>query len=778
MWKALLLGGSALVLGLAGWLAWDWYDCLPAGLTAKYVGRENCMQCHQTEYQKWQGSHHDLAMAHATDETVLGDFNDTTFEKEGVTSRFYRQDGKFLVHTRGRDGKMEDFELKYTFGVDPLQQYLAEFPDGKLQALPIAWDVHKKRWFDVSEDDNIHPDEPIYWTNRAMNWNFMCAECHSTNLEKNFDPEKGSYHTTWSEIDVSCEACHGPGSIHQQIAANWGIFPDRRYGTGLAPLKSSNSQIQIDTCGKCHARKRTTEPGFLPGDRFVDHFLPELLDSEAYYPDGQIREENYVYTSFHLSLMYEKGVRCTDCHDPHTTKIVAQGNKLCIRCHIPGKYDTPSHHFHKVDSKGSQCVECHMPETTYMKVDPRRDHSFRIPRPELTLKLNIPNACNRCHDDKDAKWAQEQVVKWYGEKKDWPKRIDFAETIAAGRQMQPEAQGELVKLAQDSRLPVILRASALSLLVHYPPQETMAVFERLAADANPLLRQIAVRNFANRLAINPADSPTPAVMINEDRVKLLAERLLDPSPPVRHEAARVLAPLPPSVLSKDEQQALKRELDSYVDLMLYLSDDPAPNMTLGSLYQDLGDDKRAEQFYETALLRDPSFNPARFDLGLFYSLNGDREKAIDMFQQALDWEQKLQSRGFTEPAIVERNRAMLHQAHYSLGLLLAEEPNKLADAIPHFEKAVELQPSRYRAAYNLGLAYQHLGKTAEAEQYLRQAYETNPRDDDMAVALAIFYGQQQKFEVAIQLLRAVFQRNPQRVDAYQMLNQFETLRNR
>lgn len=766
--------GFVIVLVGAGWLFWDWYDCLPEGLTAEYVGRDNCMQCHQAEYDKWKGSHHDLAMAHASEETMLGDFNNATFEKDGVVTRFFREGDKFMVHTRGREGKIETFELKYTFGVDPLQQYLAEFPDGKLQALPIAWDVHKKEWFDVSEDEDIHPDEPIYWTNRTMNWNFMCAECHSTNLQKNFDPKTGSYHTTWAEIDVSCEACHGPGSIHQKVVENWGLFADRRYGTGLAPLKSRDSQVQIDACGQCHARKRTTNQGFKPGDRFIDHFMPELLDSEAYYPDGQIREENYVYTSFHLSLMYEKGVRCTDCHDPHTTKIVAQGNNLCVRCHLAGKYDSPSHHFHKPGSTGAQCVECHMPETTYMKVDPRRDHSFRIPRPDLTLKMNIPNACNRCHQDKTAEWAQNAVVEWYGEKKDRPKRVDFAETIAAGREAKPEALEDLTRLATDNRLPTILRGSALSLLVQYPGEKTTALFDRLATDEEPLLRQIAVRNLANRVLSGPIVD-RQRTFVDDELVQLLCERLSDDSPPVRHEAARALAAVPPTALPTEYHKPFQRELKSFVDLLVYLSDDPGPNLTLGALHQDLGDAGRAKEYYETALERDPSFNPARFNLGLFYSLNGDRQKAIETFQQALEWENKLHARGFTQPAIVERNRAMLHQAHYSLGLLLAEDPQTLEQAIPHFEKAVEFEPSQYRATYNLGLAYQHLGKVKEAEKHLRQAYEANPQDDDMAMALAILYEQQQRHDVAVKLLQSIVHRNPQRVDALGLLRQIEAI---
>lgn len=760
---------GVILTGVGAWLFWDWYDCLPRGLKAEYVGRDSCIRCHQQQYAQWQGSDHDLAMDHANDETVLADFNNTTFEKEGVTSRFFKKDGKFFVHTRGREGAMETFELKYTFGIRPLQQYLAQFPDGKLQALPIAWDVEKKQWFDVSEDDHIQPDEPVYWTNRAMNWNAMCAECHSTNLQKNFEPESGSYHTTWSEIDVSCEACHGPGSIHEQVVAKWSLFPDRRYGTGLAPLKSADSQIQIDTCGRCHSRKQHAFPGFEPGDRFVDHFIPEMLDSQAYYPDGQIKEENYVYSSFHLSLMYQKGVRCTDCHDPHTTKIYTQGNNLCIRCHVAGKYDTPTHHFHQPGSTGSLCVECHMPETTYMKVDPRRDHSFRIPRPDLTLSLQIPNACNRCHDDKPAEWSQDHVVKWYGEKKSRPRRIDFAETIAAGREMKPEAIPGLTSLVHDPDAPALLRASALSLLGMYPPgdKQRTSLFTSFASHTDPLLRRVAVRNLGMTL------DGRGNVGADRDRVALLAESLSDESPPIRHEAARALASVDPSFIDRDKQPQLQKELQSYIDLMLSLSDDPGPNLHLGALYQDLNDPQRAEQYYLRALERDPSFNPARFNLGLFYSLQGDRDKAIATYQQALEWEEKLKARGFTDPRIIERNRFLLREAHYSLGLLLAEEPEQLPEAIVHLEKTVEIDPSHPRAQYNLGLAYKHLGKEDEAFKHLRAAYELQPKADDITQALAEAYYRKGNLDVTLKLLRSIVERNPARLDLMNFIQHLE-----
>ena len=756
----------------SGWLAWDWYDCLPPGLTAEYVGREACVRCHEAEYEKWKESHHDLAMDRATAETVLGNFDDAEFESNGVRSRFFTKDGAWFVHTQGRDGEMETFELTHAFGVDPLQQYLAEFPDGRKQALPIAWDVVGKRWFHLYEKENVQPHESLYWTNRAMNWNFMCAECHSTDLRKNYDAASDTYHTEWSEIDVSCEACHGPGSIHLMAVERKSLFRDRRYGTGLAPLKGGDGQVQIDACGKCHSRRRIVDPDFTPGDRFLDHYDPELLDSEAYHADGQVRDEDYVYGSFHLSLMHEKGVRCTDCHDPHTTKLLAQGNQLCVRCHIPGKYDAPSHHFHKVGSTGAQCVECHMPETTYMTVDPRRDHSFRIPRPDLTQSLDIPNACNRCHDDQSADWSQEHVAKWYG-RTEWPKRLDFAATIDAGREGDPKAKKELLRLSRDSYANPYLRASAVSLLRNYPSAETTEACKMALKDPHPLIRARAIQGLEAGLTLAPGMATATGDLRAADRatVEALAEALDDPNRLVRTEAARVLATVPSTALPSGRIEALRAALGEYTDTMTFLSDNAGPNLNLANLHSAQGSLKNAEAYLERAIARDADFLQARNNLALLYNETGRRAEALAEFEEIVRRaERRLQ---LPDAAVVRDSRSFLALTHYQMGLLLAEEPDGISRAIPHFEKTLEYDPNRHRAAYNLGLAHERLNRPSQAERYLRAALEADPDQNDYAIALAGLYARTDRLGPAIDLLRRAVRLAPRDLRAARMLQQLE-----
>ncbi|HEY3186987.1 MAG TPA: cytochrome c3 family protein, partial [Solirubrobacteraceae bacterium] len=374
-------------------------------------------------------------MAAATEASVRGDFDGTEFARDGVMSRFLRRDGKFVVQTDGADGKITDFPVAYTFGVAPLQQYLIEQPGGRLQGLTIAWDTERRRWFHLYPDEKTPPGDVLHWTGRYQGWNAMCASCHSTNLEKHYDARADRYATTWSEINVSCQSCHGPGERHAAAA--------RPGGDGLVDVKPR----EIEVCAPCHARRAELRAAPVPGEPLYDDYLPALLTTDLYHADGQQLGEVYEYGSYRQSRMYQAGVRCTDCHDPHRLTLVADGNALCVRCHqgapdtqrFPGlrakSYDSPEHHFHAAGSPGALCVNCHMPARTYMVIDARRDHSIRIPRPDLTVKIGTPNACSGCHSDRTPAWATDAIARRYG-----PDRAPhYGEALAAGRAGRPGA---------------------------------------------------------------------------------------------------------------------------------------------------------------------------------------------------------------------------------------------------------------------------------------------------------------------------------------------------
>jgi predicted CXXCH cytochrome family protein len=288
------------------------------------------------------------------------------------------------------------------------QQYMVEFdrppnlPENeiaRLQVLRISWDTKNKRWFHLDPPDvneKLDPSDELHWTGLAQRWNHMCADCHSTNLQKNYDVASGTYHTTFSEIDVSCEACHGPGSLHVELANARSLFWDRQRGYALATLKDASNVPQVQACAPCHSRRRVVAGSYTAGCNYYDYFANELLTPSAYHADGQIMDEVYEFTS--SSKARCKNIRCTDCHDPHTARLKKEGSNVCTSCHQhpAGKYDLdppPPRDGHE----GAQCVECHMPQTTYMDVDPRRDHSLRVPRPDLSVQFGTPNACTGCH---------------------------------------------------------------------------------------------------------------------------------------------------------------------------------------------------------------------------------------------------------------------------------------------------------------------------------------------------------------------------------------------
>ena len=719
-----------------------------SGGAVQFVGSEACEECHLGPYAWWFDSHHQRAMQVADDSTVLGDFLDATFTHFDVTSRFFRKDGRFLIHTEGPDGTMQDFEIRYTFGVQPLQQYLVEFPGGRLQTLGIAWDTEQERWFHIYPEERLSHDDPLHWTGRYQTWNAMCAECHSTDLRKRYDPKRDEYRTTWAEISVGCEACHGSGAPHVEWAHAVEEDPALRSTDPRLPVRfgEADARRELEVCAPCHSRRRRVSGEDEPGGPFLDYFMLETLREGLYHADGQILEEVYVYGSFLQSRMYLWGVRCTDCHDPHSLSLRARGNALCLQCHgtepppqfptLPRReYDTPAHHFHEPGGAGSGCVECHMPVRTYMVVDPRYDHSLRVPRPDLTLKLDTPNACNDCHTDRSARWATDVVAQWYGPERQ--RGPHYGEVIAAGRDRSPEFESQVRELLADTAQPAIARATASQLLRWYAPEATAAVAEATKTE-EPLLRATAIGTL-ERL---PPDQ----------RLAAVASLLEDPIRAVRVEAARVLASVPPNLFDPTQWRAFEGALTEYRDAQKAQSDLPAGRLNLAVLHDHLDEPALAEREYRTALRFDAGFLPASFNLANLYNRLGRNADAETVLLEAL-------SRAPDEGEL-----------HYSLGLLLAEE-RRLGQAAEYLGRATELLPDRARPRYNLALLLQRLGRNPEAEAALLEAHELDARDPDILYALAVFYAQQENWVRALPYAEGLTKLTPEAPGPQQLLQQ-------
>jgi tetratricopeptide (TPR) repeat protein len=689
-----------------------------------YVGSDACADCHREEFDRWRGSQHQRAMQVASAQTVAGDFGGTRFQAPGVEATFTREGDRYLVRTEGASGTLETFPVAYTFGVFPLQQYLVPFPGGRLQALPVAWDTRPaaeggQRWLDLQAEERadapIRPSDPLHWTGRNLTWNHMCADCHSTAVRKRFTLATRSYATTWTEVHVGCEACHGPGAAHISWAQAGGRGGPAFGFVGLRGTFASAAE-ELATCGRCHARRSVVQEGFTAGDFLLNHYVPALLEAGLYYADGQIRDEVYVYGSFVQSRMHRRGVLCSDCHDPHAATPKAPGNATCTQCHRPDPparfhmlkakdYDAPSHHFHPVEgpgSAGAACVACHMPSRVYMRVDERRDHSFRIPRPDLTAKIGTPNACNACHSDRTPEWAAEEIRKRYPHEP----RPHPGEAIAAGRRRQAAAEAPLAELAMDESRPGILRATALSLLAGYGGAASHDAILLGLGDDDALVRIGALRAAAR---MSPDDAWASAHFLLRDA------RLA-----VRLEAAALLAPASLRPLAPSDRATLDAAFTEYAAAQRLNADRPQAHTSLGTLWARAGRPDAAEAAYRTALALDPAWVPALVNLADLYRAQHRDGEAGALLESAIR----------AQPGSAD--------AHLAYGLWLTRQ-GRAEDSLAELARAAELDPDEPRTAYVYGVALNSHGQGDAALRVLESADQRFGARAEILLALATIH---------------------------------------
>ncbi len=686
---------------------------------ATYVGDKACAECHSKEVKEWKGSHHDLAMMVADEKSVQGDFNNAKFNYNGIISTFFKKGDKFMVNTDSEDGSLQDYEVSYTFGIYPLQQYMIKFPKGKVQVMDIAWDSRTKeeggqRWFHIHVDDNVTAGDVLHWTGGNFNWNYMCADCHSTNLKKNYDVETKSYHTTWDIMNVSCEACHGPASKHMKWVKNRELnvtnsgFPiSLKYKIGQWDInsttgKSTLNHNEIDVCAKCHSRRSQLDDDFTPGDKFDDHYLAVMLEENLYFPDGKIQDEVYVYDSFLQSKMYEKGVTCTDCHNPHTLNRKAEGDKVCFQCHQTEKYTSTSHHFHKEGSTGASCVGCHMPARTYMGVDSRNDHSFRVPRPDISVEMKeIPNACNLCHTDKEAKWAADAMKGWYG--KTPVGKQNFAHDLQALRTNSQGAPKSLYNILMGDA-PGIAKATATAYLGNYPSKQTYTTTLQMLRKSDAMTR---------RTALQALEAFPPQM-----RMKKTFEMLSDPVKIVRMEAARQLSAFPLGQLPQAQKELVEKAFDEYEKILLFTAERPESQLSLGVFYSNRNIPEKAKKAYEEAIRLQPQFVPSYINYSNFLLGTGKNKEAFELLQKGLA----------TVP-----DMAILHHA---LGLWYVRNKEN-TKAMTELKKAAQLDKTSARFTYVYAVS---IGEEnpKEAIRVLEEAYPLHTGSLDIVSGLMYY----------------------------------------
>ena len=626
--------------------------------------------------------------------SVAGDFSGAVFQQGDRLTEFSQADGRYLIHTEGPDGRMARHQVRYAFGVAPLQQYLLPLPGGRLQAFGLAWDTAQGRWFDLHPGEGADPEDPLHWTGLGLNWNFMCADCHSTAVVKGYDAETRSYDTSFAELSVGCEACHGPGSIHAAGGRAMG------QGTALG---------QGAACAPCHSRRSQLREGFAPDRSYFDHYLPALLDAGLYHADGQILDEVYVYGSFLQSPMHQAGVTCGHCHEPHSAQLRVAGDALCTNCHneagrpdFPtlslGRYDHPQHHLHRAESPGARCVNCHMPARTYMLIDDRRDHSLRIPRPDLQASTDAPDPCTGCHQDRSAGWAAKVLEAASGP----PKADHFGPVFAAARLGQPRAEAPLAAIAQNADLPPIVRGTALALLSAYGRGVGSLALEKGLKDAEPLVRIGALRGAAR----------WPPERRWRQARHLLRDELLA----VRSEAAPLLAPAL-NGLPQQDRAALRKGMAEYLEVQEFNADRPEAHTNIGNLHVSLGEMGPAEAAFKTALELNPKWVPALVNLADHYRATGRDAEAGELLQQAAN-------------LAADAPEVLLARAFW----LVRQKRSK--EALPLFAEAYRLAPGNPRYAYAQALALHSIGQSEQALQLLDDALAGRPDNAQLLEAAA------------------------------------------
>ena len=626
----LLAVSGLLVLGTAPGAAQA-----PAAAPA-YVGSQTCAGCHESEERAWTGSHHAWAWTQPDETTVLGDFDDAVFEHRGLITRFIRRDDAFFVETEGADGALHTFQVTGLAGVAPLQQYLLSTEAGRIQAFDIVWDVEGKRWYHLYPDQDLPPGDGLHWTGPYKNWNARCAECHATGFVKNYDARSRSYDSMQAEIGVGCEACHGPGEAHVAWAkapegydpARWPGLTAKGFTIGFA---AESPETEIEQCAGCHSRREPFGDGNpLPGTAFHDAYRLALLRAGLYHPDGTIKDEVYVYGSFLQSRMYANGVRCTDCHDPHTAGLKAAGNAVCAQCHSSAgnqrfptlrraDYDDPSHHFHPKDSAGAQCVGCHMIERVYMGIDGRRDHSFRVPRPDLFLATGAPNACTDCHTDRNAAWAATEIAQRFPDSD--RRGPHFSQTFAAARHNPAASAESLLAIAEQDGLPGMIRASALDLLRPAADEAIAARAAPLIGDDDPLVRAAAI-------AVQRGAPPT-------DRIQRLVPAFEDPMRSVRIAAARAFLDTPVARLPTRIAEAARNATGEWRASLFAKADFPETHMVIGGAALVLRNPRAAELAFRETVRLDPQRVEAWAMITRILAATGDPDGARAALDHAL-----------------------------------------------------------------------------------------------------------------------------------------------
>jgi len=665
-------------------------------LHEQYVGAESCKECHQEAYADWKKSDHFYSMQKATKEFVKANFN-TTYSADEIQYKFYTQDTTYFVEITEAN-QTHTFKVAYTFGWHPLQQYLLETENGKFQTLRASWDTENNKWFHQNAGDIVEPHDWLSWSKGGQNWNTMCSSCHSTHLKKNYNEVTDNFNTTFKEINVACESCHGPGVNHIGFQSNNKITDP--YQGGIL----TDQKAQINNCGTCHARRTMFEDVSDPHNEFLDQFIPQNLTSTFYEGDGQIKGEDFVYGSFLSSRMYRNHVACNNCHNSHSGEIKMEGNSLCLQCHEPQDYDTQKHHHHTPNTEGASCVSCHMDGKVYMGNDYRKDHSFRIPRPDQSVKYETSNSCNSCHTDKDAKWAATAVTTWYGKERAY----HFSDDLLPASKLNEQSMTHIENLLSNDSVPTIIKSTAIEYLQYLD---------------DPMALDLILKSLSHKEALVRQSGYVSLLWFPENiRVDAGLRGLSDPVKAVRIMAFRTVISIDVNQLNPEIIKIWNNVNAEYLIYLKTNADFPSGQTLIGEYYQQVNDTKRAITAFNRALKMDSVQLRPYSNLAILYSGINDLASVKKILLQGTE---------------LFPNHALYY---YYLGLNEGELGNLNAQ-LNQFKKAYLLNSTDPKIAYNYILSLYNLDAQKEAKKQLVKALIVNPNNKDL-YELDLYFKQQ------------------------------------
>ena len=710
----------------------------------EFSGSANCRQCHERFYELWAPSHHGLAMQPYTAEFAGANLTDQAAEIK--IGRFrYRAEidaDKGWVRETGAEGE-KTYPIVHVLGGKNVYYFLTPREKGRLQTLPVSYDVNKKQWFDTAASGVRHfpgadNDQPVHWTDPFYTFNTSCHGCHVSQLSTNYDLKTDTYRTTWAEPGINCETCHGPADQHIKLYRQAAVTGNKPGDLGLISTKSFSVEQTNSMCNTCHAKLSSVSASFTPGDDYFDHFDLIALEHHDFYPDGRDLGENYTMTTWRMSPCVNSGkLDCMHCHTSsgrYRFEDLARANDACKPCHKERLENAEAHTHHPAESEAGKCIACHMPMTKFAHMN-RSDHSMRPPAPAATLAFESPNACNLCHTDEDAAWADNHVRRWYGGGHQ-KKMVDQGRLIDEARRGNWANLDRILKYIGSKDRDEIFAVSLIRLLRSCnSPNKWPGIIKALKEDSSPLVRAAA----AEILDGYPTPEALEALLgATGDRYRL-----------VRVRAAASLAGIPSEGLRDEYQKNLQKATAEYLEGLQSRADDYSNHYNLGNFYLACRQTNQAIRSFETAIKLRPDYMASHVNAAFAYNAAGRNDKAEASFRKALE----------LDPNSVA--------VHLNLGMLLGEQ-SRLGEAEDAFRRALKVDPNSAVAAYNLGviLAPKH---PPEAVKWCGRAYQLRPDEPKYGYTYAYYLYQNGDADKAVNVLEGMVKRQIPYSDAYAML---------